>query len=120
MPKCKRKIEHIAFLKTLASLSTEKQKSIIQFLDQDGVNLICECISNLIFSDLGLRRAVKKRLKGKIFGKEKLLKFLSKKSNRVSTRKKKLIQTGGALGTILGIAIPILADLIIGAATKGK
>ena len=120
MPKCKRKIEHIAFLKTLASLSTEKQKSIIQFLDQDGVNLICECISNPIFSDLGLRRAVKKRLKGKIFGKEKLLKFLSKKSNRVSTRKKKLIQTGGALGTILGIAIPILADLIIGAASKGK
>ena len=67
-----------------------------------------------------IKTCCREKAERKIFGKEKLLKFLSKKSNRVSTRKKKLIQTGGALGTILGIAIPILADLIIGAATKGK
>ena len=118
MHKRKKKTEQVELLKTLVRLSPEKQKSILRFLDNDAIDLLCECTHNLIFTDLGLSCAEKRKLKGKIVGKEKLLKFISKRSNKHSRRKKKLLQTGGALGTILAIAVPILADLIMRATTK--
>ena len=120
MPKRRKSIEQAQFVKTLATLKPDKQRSILHFLDNEGINLLCECTANLIFSDIGLSNAEKKRLKGKIIGKEKLLRFISKKSNKVSSRKKKLLQTGGALGTILAIAAPILLDLVTRAFSKRK
>ena len=118
MPKRKKRAEQIEFLKTLAGLSAEKQNSIIKFLNTESIDLLCECCHNLIFQDLGLTRAQKRKLKGKIIGKVKLLRFISKKSNKNSSRKKKFLQTGGALGAILSIAVPIIADLIMNAVRK--
>ena len=53
---------------------------------------------NVIFRNLGLNRKEKQKLKTKIAGKESILRFISKKSNRTSSRKKKLLQTGGFIG----------------------
>ena len=103
MPKRKNRIEQVELLKTLVTLSPEKQKNILKFLNNDGVDILCECTHNLLFTDLGLSRRSKRKLKGKILGQEKLLRFISKKSNKHSSRKKKLLQSGGALGTILAI-----------------
>ena len=110
MPKRKNRIEQVELLKTLVTLSPEKQTNILKFLNNDAVDILCECTHNLIFTDLGLSKRVKKKLKGKIVGKEKLLKFISKKSNKHSSRKKKLLQTGGALGTILSIGEFYITD----------
>ena len=77
MPKRRKSIEQAQFVKTLATLKPDKQRSILHFLDNEVINLLCECTANLIFSDIGLSNAEKKRLKGKIIGKEKLLRFIS-------------------------------------------
>ena len=52
----------------------------------------------MIFNDLHLKKEDKKKLKSVILGHEKLLKYLSKKNNKNSKRKKKLAQSGGFLG----------------------
>ena len=68
---------------------------------------------NVIFRNLGLSPKEKRKLKEKIIGKESLLKYLSKQSNKNTIWKKKLTQTGGFLSTILAIAAPILVDLVM-------
>ena len=118
MTKKKFKTEKLHLLQTLLTLSPQKQINIIKFLDSDGINILSEIVHNTIFKNLKLNTRQKKRLKEKILGKEQLLKFISKKSNKSISRKKKLLQTGGFLGTILGIAVPILADIVMNAVSK--
>ena len=88
MPKRKNRIEQVELLKTLVTLSPEKQKNILKFLNNDGVDILCECTHNLLFTDLGLSRRSKRKLKGKIVGKEKLLRFISKNQTNIQVEKR--------------------------------
>ena len=58
----------------------------------------------MIFNDLHLKKEDKKKLKSVILGHEKLLKYLSKKNNKNSKRKKKLAQSGGFLGQVQSVS----------------
>ena len=81
MPRRKKDFGHVNLLKLIARLSPEKQNIIIRFLDENGINLLSETCYNVIFNDLNLTKRQKKKLKGKIKGKEKILKFIAKKLN---------------------------------------
>ena len=98
MQKRKKNPHQLDLLKSIVSLSPQKQSHVIRFLNDDAVDLISECVKNVIFRNLGLNRKEKQKLKTKIAGKESILRFISKKSNRTSSRKKKLLQTGGFIG----------------------
>ena len=97
---------NIELAKILLALNPQKQCKIIEFLSDDSVDFLCECIFNVCFTDLNLNKRTKRKLKNKISGKYNVVKFLSKKKNSVKSRRKKLAsQSGGFLGTVLSIGM---------------
>ena len=127
----------IELIRTLKKLKSEDQKSIIKYLDETALNLIGECFHNILSTNLRLKKRDKKRLKEKLHGNEKLIRYISNKNRPLEKRRQKLTQsgktllfiwilieifflrrtksfiTGGAiLSTILGVALPFLIEFI--------
>ena len=111
-------LQKVQFLKVMKTLNNHQRSVIIEFLDDYGVDIICDCIYNTIYKDHGLKKSSKKRLRKILKGKEQDMQIVSKKSNNIKRRKKILGQQlgGNPLAAILGIALPILTQLLF----KGK
>ena len=111
-------LQKVQFLKVMKTLNNHQRSVIIDFLDDYGVDIICDCIYNTIYQDHGLKKSSKKRLRKILKGKEQDMQIVSKKSNNIKRRKKILGQQlgGNPLAAILGIALPILTQLLF----KGK
>ena len=86
----------IALIKTLKRLKPEDQKNIVKYLNESAVDLLEECFHNIISTDLRLKKRDKKKLKEKLQGNEKLIRYISKKSNPLEKRRQKLIQSGNS------------------------
>ena len=84
----------IALIKTLKRLKAEDQKNIVKYLNESAVNLLGECFHNIVSTDLRLKKKDKKKLKEKLQGNEKLIRYIAKKSNPLEKRRQKLMQSG--------------------------
>ena len=82
----------------------------------------CECVYNVIHTDLSLSPSVKKKLRSHLKNKcsGKNLKIITQKKTPVSKRRKALSQEGNGIGLILGTVIPYLAKLIYDRVTAKK
>jgi hypothetical protein len=76
-------------------------------LDKDLVQCICECSKNVLNGKVPLNKAQKKLLTRR----KKTLRELVKRKVSLK-RKKKIIQTGGFLGALLGPIVSILGNLV--------
>lgn len=104
-----RVITHQHLLKALHTLKPKYQKLILKACDEEEVNVICECIYNVLKGKIPLPEKEKKRL-----GKHKhiLRKLISKGKN--ITRKNIIVQKGGAfLPIILGAVINGLLSTLL-------
>lgn len=101
-------------VKVLRNSKPEIRVQLIQFLNDDAINILSEALYNVLFVDIGLSPENKKKLREEYSKWEKVLRRASKKSNNIKTRKNLLVQNGGGLGTILGIAASILSNLVLG------
>ena len=101
-------------IKVLRNSKPEIRVQLIQFLNDDAINILSEALYNVLFVDIGLSPENKKKLREEYSKWEKVLRSASKKSNNIKTRKKLLVQNGGGLGTILGLAASILSNLVLG------
>ena len=101
-------------VKVLRNSKPEIRVQLIQFLNDDAINILSEALYNVLFVDIGLSPENKKKLREEYSKWEKVLRRASKKSNNIKTRKNLLVQKGGGLGTILGIAASILSNLVLG------
>lgn len=96
-----RVITHQHLLKALHTLKPKYQKVILKACDEEEVNVICECIYNILKGKIPLDEKEKKHL-GK--HKQTLRKLISRGKNKI--RKNIIIQKGGAfLPIILGAVI---------------
>ena len=115
------KNKHLSLLKLIEQLKSKKGGGdhvsvLLDRLDDTSIDEICECMYNILHTDLNLPTAKKTQLK-------KLIKQhcpihhltkVTKKSVPVSNRRKHLKQIGGGLPMILATAIPFLVDLLFG------
>ena len=101
-------------LKVLRNSKPEIRVQLIEFLNDDAINILSEALYNVLFVDIGLSPENKKKLREEYSKWEKVLRRASKKSNNIKTRKKLLVQNGAGLGTILGLAASILSNLVLG------
>ena len=101
-------------LKVLRNSKPEIRVQLIEFLNDDAINILSEALYNVLFVDIGLSPENKKKLREEYSKWEKVLRRASKKSNNIKTRKKLLVQNGAGLGAILGLAASILSNLILG------
>ena len=105
-----------AFLECLVHLTPDQLKTVISHLDQTSVNYICDlifAITNDDDIDSKIDKEKKERILQCLKGNRKLVKYLTNGKKHYSLRKKRLKQSGGCLGTLLAVGLPILADIII-------
>ena len=112
--------EKLELLKLLTSLRAKNRCKVLKLLDDNSVNFICECVFNVCFTDLKLSRNKRKKLKSKLKSQEKVLRYLARKDNSVKNRRKKLVQSGGYIGTLLSIAIPVLTSIFSSLSSKNE
>jgi hypothetical protein len=110
------KKKYIPLLKVLKKLSGEDVSEIVEFLTDDAVDNICECVYNILNTDMNLPPKKKAHLKRFIKSNCSIhrLNKISTKTQPISKRRKALKQEGRGLPMILAAAIPFLADLIFG------
>jgi len=106
----------VPLLKVLKTLKGPDLKEILLHLDDTSTNVICECVYNVLHTDLKLSSQKKNGLKKFIKSKCSIhrLKKISTKNVPISKRRKYLSQEGTGLPLLLGTAIPFLIDLIFG------
>ena len=77
------------------------------------MNTLYQLVYNLIyFKNQNLSKESKKKLISALIGNEPIVKYVSRKSNNFEKKKKKLSQSGGFLGTLFAVGLPILAEII--------
>ena len=92
-----KRLNEVKLIKTLKKLKAEDQVNIIRYLNSEAVDALGECFHNILSTNLKLKKQDKRRLKSKLPGNEKILKYIARKSNCPDKRRKKLLQTGNCI-----------------------
>ena len=107
----KRLHRYVNLLKALHKAGqTNRIKLLKKHCNGDFVCCITECVKNLLKANVPLNSAQKKKLSAK---KNILRQLVLKKTSQ--SKKRKLIQSGGFLGALLGPIISVLGGLFNGA-----
>lgn len=97
---------HLPILRKLKGTKSKKERA--ELLTRDILRTVCECAKNELHFGIPLKEAEKKRLKR--YKKQTLYLVDPKKS--LQSKKKKLVQSGGFLGALLGPALMVIPELI--------
>jgi len=96
-------------LTKLKRLSNTGRKKFLKSCNKDCINKICECIKNVLNSNLKIKPVHLRRLKRH---RQTLRVLASKKTSLVN--RKRLLQKGGFIGALLPALIPAIASLVGG------
>ena len=108
--------KHIPLINVLSKMKPEDFKTILDVLPDEATEIICECVFNVLNTDMKLTPKKKSHLRKFIKSNCSIhrLSKISKKAIPINKRKKALKQEGKGLPLILGAAIPFLMDLFMG------
>jgi hypothetical protein len=96
-----------SYLRLLKKVSPKVRKALLnKNCKTEFVNCVCECVKNLLKGNVPLTSAQKRQL---VRRKRLLRKILLKKTPL--KEKRKIIQTGGFLGALLGPIVSVLGGL---------
>ena len=106
----------VPLIKVLSGMKPEDLQVILDVLPDDATEIICECVFNVLNTDIKLSPKKKSHLRKFIKSNCSVhrLSKISKKSHPISKRRKALKQEGKGLPLLLGAAIPFLMDLFMG------
>ena len=106
--------KYLALIKIVSRLKPEERSLIIPYLKTEAVEFLCECVHNVLYTDIGIKNKNKVKNKLKNQCSVHRLKTIVSKSKSISARKKALSQEGKGLGLILSTALPFLINLFSG------
>ena len=114
------KAKLVPLIKSLSKMKQDDVSHCVDCLNDETVDSICECVYNVIFTDLKLSSKKKASLKRHIKTKCSIekIKKITKKSYPVSKRRELLKQEGSGLPLLLMTAVPFLIDLVKSAFSK--
>jgi hypothetical protein len=103
----------IPLLEVLRKMKSNEIPKIMDYLDDNSVNSICECYYNIIHTNFNISKRKKNKLRNhtKTNCSMHRLKTICNKSSPVFKRRKALKQEGKGLPLILAAAIPLLTSL---------
>ena len=101
---------NLALLKMLATASPQQRKAILCSASDDLVAAISEIALNTLKGNVPISERQFRLLKKK----RQLIKRLSNKRASIVSKKKLVKQSGGFIGSLLGIAIPLITSLLTG------
>lgn len=96
-------LSKLALINILKKSPPEVRCRLINYLNNEGINVLSESVYNVLFNSAPLKTSQKRRIKKKYLKDKKLLLEISKKRGSYKKKKKLLKQSGGFLGTLLGI-----------------
>lgn len=104
------------FLTTMKKLNSNQLKEVIEYLKDDAIDGMCECVYNILYTDFNLSESKRKKLRRLIKTKccTKRLRVISNKKHPISKRRKALKMEGKGLPFLLGAGIPFLINLLTG------
>ena len=110
------KSKDLPLIRVLSKLKSEDIIPLLDVLPDEATEIICECVYNVLHTDLKLSSKKKSHLKKFIKSNCNIhrLEKISKKSQPIFKRRKALKQEGKGLPLLLGAAIPFLVDLFMG------
>jgi len=94
---------HFKFLKTLKKSS--QKKKLIKRATNGEIKSICEICDNCLKGNLPHKKLIKHKAS---------IRYLANKKKTISQKRKYISQKGGFLGSLLSVAIPVIAGLIHG------
>ena len=98
-------LSKLALINVLKKSSPEARSRLINYLNSEGINVLSESVHNVLFNDAPLKSSQRRRLKKQYSKDKKILKEISKRRGIFKKKKRLLKQSGGFLGTLLGIVI---------------
>lgn len=103
-------------IKAVSKLKKNEIECMLDHLTDDAIDCLCECVFNVLNTDLKFTNKKKNKLKNFIKGNcsKHRLKFISNKNHPVSKRRRALKMEGRGLPLLLGAALPFLSNLIFG------
>lgn len=106
--------QKIQLYKSLQKVKPDVLSDILQHLNDNSIDDLCECVYNVIHTDLSLTPKVKQKLRKQLKQKcsTKNLRTIVSKKIPVSKRRKALSQEGAGLGIILATVVPYLAKFL--------
>jgi hypothetical protein len=110
----KERKKFLALLKIMKKLKPDERSSLIPYLKSDCIEFLCECVHNVLYTDIGLKNKnkIKKGIKSNCSVHR--LKTIASKTKSSEAKIKALKQEGKGLGLILSAALPFLINLITG------
>jgi hypothetical protein len=105
--------KYLSLLKIMKKMKGDDVSTLLDFIDDSSVDSVCECVFNVINTDLQLSNRVKKRLKKHITQKCNLkrIKMIANRKIPVFKRRRALKMEGKGLPLILASIIPTLISL---------
>lgn len=96
-------------LKWLSEARPRTSKAILKVIDKDVLNAISECSLNVLKGNIPLTQAQKRRLAKH----KEVLRALAGRKKVSDKNKRRLVQRGGFLGSLLGPIIGVLGHLLL-------
>ena len=96
-------LSKLALINVLKKTPPDARSRLINYLNSEGISVLSESIHNVLFNDAPLKSNQKRKIRKQYSKDKKILSEISKRRGSFKNRKKLLKQTGGYLGTLLGI-----------------
>jgi hypothetical protein len=100
------------FYDALKEIPKEKVVHVLKHIDEKGIESICECVFNTIYTDLELSRPKQNVLRRAFSKKKKSVSILADKNNNFFKKKKAVVQVGSGIGVLLATVAPLLLQLL--------
>lgn len=98
---------------SLTKIPDSLKHHIIKHLDDKSIDDICECLYNVVFTDMNLSKQKKQFLRQHIKKTMPNIKQMTNRNVSVSKRRIALSQHGNGIGLILSAILPFLAKLFV-------
>jgi hypothetical protein len=105
--------KYLGLIQLAKKLKPDEFSALLDFIDDSSVDSVCECVFNVINTDLKLSAKAKKRLKQHINQKCSLkrIKMITNKRVPVFKRRRALKMEGKGIPAILASVVPALISL---------
>ena len=108
----KRFEKNVDYLSVLCKCKDKQRIALIRSADEQLIKAICDCVENVISGNIPIDYKAKKKL-----AKYKNLLRILKSKKKWTSKRKKLVQSGGfltaLLGPLLGVVGGLVTDLIL-------
>jgi len=105
----------IPLLRVIKKLNKDEFETLIDYLNDRSIDHICECLFNVLNTDLRLKKSHVAKLKSHINKNmdKKRLKMITSKKTSLLKKRKLMKQEGRGLPLLLASVIPFLANLFM-------